>query len=284
LLPPLPKVNHANYFSVTDVKLPDNEGSLRVFVDGLEVNAYVKRSVSKRLILMFPGASSRAKGYIDFQRYSWAENFDANVVVFSDPTMTASNNITLGWFQGTVSNFGITAVRLLICKIIDELGIAENDVLFFGSSAGGFTSLKLAEHFAFANVIAINPQLYLYNYTRSFYEKMLAYSYAGLSEQQVLAEYKDRLVVKHSIVNTNRQITIFQNKHDERHLNRHLNHFLQGVDQVNRVEEPDCFKVQSGMNVVIYDDKESGHAPPDRIVTLKYINSICEWIIDDELC
>lgn len=269
---PLADIEHFNYFASDDIKLPATTGTIRVFEKGLEVNAFIHRHPSKRLVFLFPGASNRKKGYIDFQRYSWAEHFDANVVVFSDPTITASNNITLGWFQGTADQFGLTAVQRIMDKLIKLLGVDESSILLFGSSAGGFASLKLAEHFTSAKVIAINPQIYLYNYTRSFYEKMLSYSYSGYTEEKVLTQFKERITVNPSIVNTNRDITIFQNTCDERHLNRHLNHFIKNIQSVNYSTRLEDFQSQPGLNVVIYTDEFTGHAPPSKDVTFEYIS------------
>ena len=81
----------------------------------------------------------RTRPYID--RNSW--HFKQSTIHYHDPTYYIDDSITAGWCIGTEEDYYLENIAKILQIIIDKLGIPNSNVLFYGSSAGGFTSLML---------------------------------------------------------------------------------------------------------------------------------------------
>jgi hypothetical protein len=268
----LPNIQHHKYASLEDLKLHFGAKTYTVETAGVPINFFCDRKASNpgRLLIMLPGASARKRGHIDFQRHGWAEDFpDHDVVAFSDPSLKADNSLGLAWFQNAPEAYGIDAVVELAKGLIKAGGYAEEDVAFFGSSGGGFTVLQMAKSFAKSPVIAINPQIYLYNYSWNHYKAMLDACYPGLSEEEVKATYNERITVQLDPGKRSAPVYVFQNTQDVSHLEMHLKPFTESLDAslVATFEERPKAPLKP-FNVVLFDDPASGHAPPTREVTV----------------
>ena len=235
---------------------------------------------SKKLLVMLPGAAKTDGSPPEFQRHSWSEDLPYDVLSIADPTLVPGSNLRIGWFQGRADAFAIDALATLIRRTIDDNGIAEADVMIFGSSAGGFTGLKLAPVFPDAPIVAINPQIELKKYQAAHYNLMIKAAYPGLSSAEAEAHFGDRMKVTIDLEARRRPIFIFQNDHDTKHLRFHLKPFLKRVPEalVTRTQ----FAIGDGgmglpdpsrLNVVAYDDADAGHSPPDKATTLAMIEA-----------
>jgi predicted esterase YcpF (UPF0227 family) len=182
----------------------------------------------------------------------------------------------LAWFQHSKDHYGLTAIATTIRRLIAATGHAETDITFFGSSAGGFGALQLAGVFPEANAIAFNPQIYLYNYTRSFFREMLATCYPGMKESEVITQFSDRMTVKIDPGLRKGKIYIFQNTCDEIHLARHLQPLLETVEhQTFRQTDLDADPAAFGkINVVYFTDPALGHSPPSRETTVSMVQKL----------
>jgi pimeloyl-ACP methyl ester carboxylesterase len=231
----------------------------------------------RKLLIMFPGASARRGGaHLDIQRHSWSADFpDHDVLCFSDPTMTPENRIGLAWFQNHADAFGIAAVETLLREMMDSFGYQHENVHFFGSSGGGFVAMWLANRFPASQVTAINPQIYLVNYTRSFFEDMLEHCYPGLSEQEAHSQYGSRLSVKLDATARRAPLVVIQNRHDERHMKGHLEPFIatQDPQHVSALDSLDSRPLNK-VNVFIYEDQKMGHTPPRREDTVAMLRKL----------
>ena len=107
--------------------------------------SYFKKE-STKLVVMLQGAIDRTKIQLPiFQRWSWAEDIEASVLILNDPTLFG-NDLRLGWWQGEEEQYAIPSAGEFIKLVIDKLGYSVKDLLFFGSSAGGFSALMMAGH------------------------------------------------------------------------------------------------------------------------------------------
>lgn len=271
----LPNIQHHKFLSPGHLKIFPGQQTYSVTVNKVPLNFFYhkKRKPRKKLLVMLPGASARKKSHMDFQRHAWARDFKQHdVAAFTDPTLKPTNTIGLAWFQHTPERYGISATAALVQTLIDKGGYAPQNVTLFGSSGGGFAALQLADFFPEATVLAINPQIFLYNYTPSFYQAMLETCYPGMSDADVRKKFKDRITVQVDPQKRKAPIVIFQNKHDENHMNRHLQPFLKQQDaaSVSELQGADGERLNK-INTVIYDDAASGHAPPSKEVTLEML-------------
>ena len=251
------------------------EKTFQVVSNNIQFSFYGSfKEESRRVAVFLPGATNRKYGEYDFQRHSWGKELEGfDCVFFSDPSIKKENDLTLGWFQYSEDNFGITALVEVIKSLLEAKKIDSSELLIFGSSGGGFVSLKLSEFFDQALVIAINPQIYLYNYTQSFYKKMIDLCYEGRSSAYVKLNYLDRCVFNWKDVERKNPIFIVQNIYDEKHMLRHLNPFIKKEKLI--AQDIDCLGEEhcapSSINVFLYKDKYLKHAPPNKQVTLNYI-------------
>ena len=72
-----------------------------------------------RLLVMLNGAVQREKGRDPrevFQRRSWINEFNANVLILADATLTPANNLRIGWSQGN----GTSSYLLYTSDAADE--------------------------------------------------------------------------------------------------------------------------------------------------------------------
>ena len=225
---------------------------------------------------MLPGAINRDKNINNFQRFSWSDDVDYSIMSFLDPTIQESNNLGIGWFQGTKDNYALDKLIVLLKNIFKANKILQKDILFFGSSAGGFSVLKLANVFVDSKIVVINPQIYIYKYSKNEYEKLISYSYKGLSKDEILKLYRDRLVVNIDFTIRKEPIYYYQNIKDSHHIEQHLNPYLKTLsrDIFQVVELKDKVKTDKKLYIFYYNDPESGHSPPNKEKTLALIDDV----------
>jgi len=228
---------------------------------------------SKKVIISFNGAVDRTKMTYNFQRYSWSDDIDYSWIQFIDPTIKEENDLNLGWYQGNKNEFAIEVMANYIKKLLKENNIKEEDVIFFGSSAGGFASLKIANFFNNSKIIVINPQLYLEKYPKRYFNSMVEYVYQE-------SYPRDRINVKVDFEKRKKSIFYFQNIEDKLHYEPHLKEWLSSLDsnlykEIEALEDVDCSKK---LNVLIYSDEKTGHNPPNKEVTLELLNYLIKEI------
>jgi hypothetical protein len=283
----LPGVPHRSLGKAKKLPLQPGAGTYSVTCEGIlfyfyaEANASKKKaktSDGRKLLIMLPGASKRSNGHIDFQRYSWAKDYPGHdIISISDPTLQPANDIGLAWFQYHKDHYGIEALAQLIRRILSSNGYHTSNVTFFGSSGGGFGSLQLADYFPKSTIIAINPQIYLYNYTEGFYKSMLELCYPGMDHPDVFREYRDRITVNIDMEKREAPVFILQNEFDTMHLNKHLLPFTKSLDKEDweQFEESKDRQIPSKkLTVVLFADAQLGHAPPSREQTCKMITPL----------
>lgn len=241
----------------------------------------------KGIIFFFPEAYDREKGLVQFQRYSWAPDYTENYhcIFLSDPTINEENSISIGWFQGRCNKDLHKDLYSFILSTCAELNFNEKDIIFFGSSAGGFVSLKLSEIFHKANVVVINPQIYLHKFYLTHYSKILDYSFHNASEVELENIIKNRFsFVPQRKYKIEGKVCIFQNTADLFHLKNHLQPMLNDLDEsipkfFHELDEIEIFenipKPFFGLNVYYYNDPQKGHNPPVRDDTKAIIKNLC---------
>ncbi|SFJ97727.1 Heparinase II/III N-terminus [Desulfomicrobium apsheronum] len=262
----------------SDVEL-SGEKTFQVFSNDILFSFYGSfKENSKKMAVFLPGATSRKHGEYDFQRYSWGRQLvDFDCIFFSDPSIKIDNDLTLGWFQYAEDNYGIEALKNVLDALLKAKKFRQDELLIFGSSGGGFVSLKLSEYFDHALVVAINPQLYLYNYTYSFYKNMLKFCYEGRSPSFIELSYSNRISFCSSAKNRMNPVLILQNIADEKHLNRH---FLPLSKSCNiepvEVHKMDTDLRSKSLHLFLYCDDKLKHAPPNKEDTIHYLRMFCE--------
>ena len=271
----LPNVPHHLCSDLDRIALHKGAHSYQVEAADVTLTFFMDRKTAKapgKLLVLLPGASARKRGHLDFQRYGWSSDFpDHDVIALSDPSLKADNTLGLAWFQHSVAAYGIKAVEVLLAGLMKAGGYSESDVTLFGSSGGGFAALQLADALPQAQVIAMNPQIFLYNYSPNHYRAMIETCYPGLSTAEVRQKYRGRVAVQLNLEKRQAPTYVFQNTHDTQHLTRHLRPFIERLNGALVQEGSALPDSPSKFNVVLFEDAEQGHAPPPRTRTVEMI-------------
>ena len=181
---------------------------LVVYIDSVPY-CFTARFSSKNdgMICFGPGAQQRnntnSKGQLItppfFQRWSWHDEFDESVVVYADPTFFYDDDIRIGWFVGEKSKWYLENVALIIDAVSSNRKIEHQNILFYGSSAGGFVSIALATLIEGSKALVNNSQFILLNYEEQHLKRLFSYlkkSFRDSSREEIanLVDYRINLV------------------------------------------------------------------------------------------
>lgn len=120
-----------------------------------------KRASSERLVCLMPAAQTgtgtrRAKL---FSRWNWQTLMPAqHVLALSDPALGLNDEIRGAWYLHPTDDL-LEEMAGFVLHQIQSLGLTNEQVLFYGSSLGGFGSLSMASLIPGSSAIAEIPQI-----------------------------------------------------------------------------------------------------------------------------
>lgn len=222
--------------------------------ESVELIAHLKKGTNDRLFVVFNGAVDLSKThYPYYQRWSWSDKFPGNVLYIADPLINAHkiDNLTLGWYMGGREFLLDQIIARFVAKVAHELN-CEGRVISYGSSGGGFASLKLAQNSPDVFAVAVNPQTDILKYHEPSVDRYLNLAWrmriADLSQLD-----RDRLRIASF---ENSQCLIIQNTEDVFHLKHHFETFL----RINGVESGGMGRLGDGISFLKFRDPK-GHGP-----------------------
>jgi len=128
------------------------------------------KKTSNQVVAFGTGDINREKNKLPvYNRHSWKDEFDCTTIFYSDPTLLLNDKVGLCWCYGVNEHWYLESIAFLILEIIKKVGSEVNDSVFFGSSAGGYTSLLLAS-MLHAKAAVINPQLIIPNFWERIFD------------------------------------------------------------------------------------------------------------------
>ena len=130
-----------------------------------------------------------------FRRHSWQGEFEESVIYYNDPTLYVNPEMKLGWCVGKNSEWYMPVIRDIILKIAGKNDIKPENMLFFGSSGGGFTAVILSTMIKNSQVMVNNPQLFLTSYSKAHFDRMIQSCFDNQDQDSVLNEYDYRFDV-----------------------------------------------------------------------------------------
>ncbi len=154
--------------------------------------------------------------------------------------------------------------------VISKLGYSLQDVLFYGSSAGGFAALMMAGHLKDGLVIVNNPQTNILEYREHLVQAILATKFRGMSKEEAFNRYPTRFSVSALFkeVNYIPKIVYYQNVKDPFHFENHYLPFVKALYDSGL--DPNEFQS------VLYTHHWE-HFPLERVKTVPIIN---HWITE----
>ncbi len=274
----LAKVSHLHFDSLDDVELPIGQSIIyETKIRDVAFELFCSLKKSHHLLVFGQGAVDREKHTLPvFQRWSWAEESELSVIVFNDPTLYLGE-LTLGWLQGTAEHFYLPDMVQIIKQFVAKLGLKNEDVLFYGSSGGGFTSLMMAGLMHGASAVVNNPQTDILLYHERHVEALLKNSFNSITKEQARDKYKTRLNLIEFFKSVEHVPDFYyiQNTTDLFHF---VNHFRPFMSQVyNMMREDERYR-SARVYTELYQDPAS-HAPLSKAETVERIERARRWFL-----
>ena len=159
---------------------------------------------NKNFICFPPGASDRDKttssGELKvppfFSRWKWHKYFDESTIALADPMLFLNDEIKLGWFIGVEDHWYLETASEIIKKLAVNQNVANENILFFGSSGGGYVSVCFATLIKNSKVVVNNAQFFILNYYPRLVNmafKANFMSFNGLSQVEIINRIMYRL-------------------------------------------------------------------------------------------
>ncbi len=264
-------IDHISIDKLASKLLVGSRFRAEVTVDLCTFPIYAKPSTEKRLFILLSGAASsrNVDKFPNFNRWSWADQFPGTVLCIADPTLAADSNLLLGWYVGTTEINVSTELVKLVRRISEALDIKRKNIIFYGSSGGGFAAMMLAPLLGEgATAIAINPQTRIIKYNKSMVDYFLATCFTGVSSEQTERIYLRRLSAIHawnSDAALSTRLLLIQNAHDSHHYRSHFRPMLDALC----IPENDT--TDDGRIRTLTFEDQRGHSGVDSLKTLPEI-------------
>ena len=147
------KVIELDYDDVENYNFPlDEPFGLEIIHNGIIYDFIINLSSSNKNLICF-GSGHNGRNMRNskneliappfLNRWSYYKYFDESVIAYADPTFFRDEKITLGWYVGG-SEWYLKTISKIIENICINQNIQHNNILFYGSSGGGFVSIALA--------------------------------------------------------------------------------------------------------------------------------------------
>lgn len=244
--------------------------------DGNRLEMLVKLNPASPYVVVFgQDAIVRSRHPLPrFFRWTWAEGESYSAIFLNDPTLYLNDTISGGWFQGLSDVDYMKETYGHIADLVSSFDIAMENVVFFGASAGGFTSICMGA-LAKANVLVDIPQTDLLTYHVESARQELLQTCYGMRESY--DDFRPRLNA-FAFMQTNqawpKRLWIVQNLCDSRHLRRQLAPFLTDVlESLADERRPLDLRL---LTTSRFSTRRGGHIPADEAYTRDRIKEIVE--------
>ncbi|WP_439509878.1 hypothetical protein [Marinimicrobium koreense] len=184
--------------------------------------AFARKPKAKRLFVLFSGAASRKK--LDppvFQRWKWADRFPGHVLYVSDPALYEHEKLGLAWYIGVGNEDALPFIAETVSELATLLKIKSKRIVHYGSSGGGFASLRMLDFMPDATSVAINPQVTLAKYNQGLVNPYLKVCHNADSNTFDFVANSDRFDLLAHPKTTDYRIVLVQNLMDKSHYSKH---------------------------------------------------------------
>lgn len=230
---------------------------IRSQLNGAIVDAFAYfREGAKKIVCLLPSAQPNSHINPIFHRWSWAFNLpDCHVISLSDPALYNAD-INAAWFLSGNETDNISAMAAVVRAIAMRVNVADDNIIFYGSSMGGFGALMLASCFDNAFAIAEVPQIDLKNYpVKGAISNIENHLLAGESLDSLSKRFPERTEVIARFLHSNRvpPLRIVTNAADSA-----FNEHIQFISDLMRLRtDVDSF----GEISISVDSRNIGHKP-----------------------
>ncbi|MFV7563612.1 hypothetical protein ACNPAA_17710 [Aeromonas sp. PS2Canimalfood6] len=180
------------------------------------------------IVVLFNGATNNERDHSqpNFMRWSWAEEHKFSFISIDDPIVSNFRTTNLAWYVGT-DEFDLQKyINNIINTILTKVKLSTNNVVFYGSSGGGFAAIMAATILKGSSAVVNNPQTDILKYSKRFVE--LFSTCFGKDEQVIRDHYYYRFCLIRAFKHYNYIPSIYyrQNSQDLTHVRNHYIPFL----------------------------------------------------------
>lgn len=166
-------------------------------------------------------------------------------------------------------------IAAVIADLADELDIEMSNVIFYGGSAGGYSSFQIASKLPGVTVIADIPQTDLRTYhVKADIKEVVSACLGFESVSEVDSEFIHRLDLITRFIKEGRvpNFVILQNDLDYNHVESQMLSFKDRLEDVfNSLPQP---KIMEYYVYSIWHRQRGGHVPLGRYATVNIVNKI----------
>ncbi|MHA7271801.1 hypothetical protein ACX80Z_00045 [Arthrobacter sp. TMT4-20] len=248
------------FFTFSDAAKYSRKGSFFISYRNVLFPFWWNLTGSQDWTLFTPGRFDRAKPVPAFQRSSYAESMDHNVVSMFDPMLFMNRDINLGWYVGNRSHHYAEWLSILVERMVTQIKIDSARIVIYASSGGGIPAIKIGTRNPGVKIYCSNIQVDVRAYYKKTFNKMIEVAYPGMSERDVSEKFSSHLTCIDW--DGDFSLTYAQNLYDDFHLQNHFvpyrNEYM-GTGGRRKVQ------------FLVYEDEESGHGVLERAVELEII-------------
>lgn len=255
----------------------DKRHTLSIDIQGVKYDLFSDlRSGTGKLFVFGQSAINRNSVELPvFHRWKWMLDLSASAIALNDPTLYRNNYLDAGWWVGTRDRDYVEEAVSIVSKIAKSLGIGPESIIFYGGSAGGFSSFQMAACLPGSRVVADIPQIDLRKYhLPSAIDAALAAGLGYGTSDEVPREYLHRIDVIERFVR-NEHVPDFlylQNLRDSSHIRSHFEDFRTRLkllrDRHSWARHSGRYETYSAWSLV-----RGGHFPLGRHETMRHLNN-----------
>lgn len=228
---------------------------------------------TKRLVIVNQSAIDITKQKPPvYQRWKWADDFNATTIVLNDPMLFLADNLNGGWWIGSKKVDLIQTLIKEIKQISIKYNIKNENIIFYGGSAGGYTSLQMAACCPNSTAIVDIPQTDLLKYShRNQIIRAFEAGFGKDSFEKLSKDFCERLSVIERIKRNQSSFNLIylQNDNDVHHVRSHFIPFIEYLKSIDYINYK-CF-IYSLLHPI-----RGGHFPLGRFETTLIVNTVIE--------
>ncbi|GAB3548548.1 hypothetical protein GCM10027404_12610 [Arthrobacter tumbae] len=157
---PFPSEHYESEEVPTNLLAP-YRGTVRTVRDGVPFDYFCDFKPEAHHLVVF-GQSTVQRPSVTlpaFHRWEWSGDVNASVMVVNDPTLYLGESLEAGWWIGTPERDYAREMAEIVSALAKRLGFSAENVIFYGDSVGGYSSLHMAACLPGSKAVVDSPQI-----------------------------------------------------------------------------------------------------------------------------
>ena len=171
--------------NISDFSLINGINRYCIINEGVNFECLYLPHSTKKLFVSLTGGGRAGKKYPMFLRWKYKNLLNGHYLAIDDPMAINEKTDKVLWYYGTKEKAYLKLLLPIVEKFMKNIGIAAEDVVFFGSSGGGTASIYLANLLEGSTAIAMNPQYDLSAWSKAVSDHFLRTLHIDLTDDDI---------------------------------------------------------------------------------------------------